>query len=125
MIAPKIAPWKKDRVQELTDVLNSDGVVGIVDVGGVPAGNMLDMRSNLRDSMKITMAKKTLIRLAWKNSGRDVEELESLLEGAVQPCIVQTEKLNPFELFLELEKTRQGRAAKDCLLYTSPSPRDS
>ena len=74
MITPKIAPWKKDRVQELTDVLNSDGVVGIVDVGGVPAGNMLDMRSNLRDSMKITMAKKTLIRLAWENSGRDSEE---------------------------------------------------
>ena len=61
MITPKIAPWKKDRVQELTDILNSDGVVGIVDVGGVPAGNMLDMRSNLRDSMKITMAKKTLV----------------------------------------------------------------
>ena len=66
MITPKIAPWKKDRVQELTDILNSDGVVGIVDVGGVPAGNMLDMRSNLRDSMKITMAKKTLIKLAWE-----------------------------------------------------------
>jgi len=113
MITPKIAPWKKDRVQELTDILNSDGVVGIVDVGGVPAGNMLDMRSNLRDSMKITMAKKTLIRLAWENSGRDIEELESLLENAVQPCVVQTDKLNPFELFLELEKTRQGRAAKE------------
>ena len=84
MITPKVAPWKKDRVQELTDVLNSEGVVGIVDVGGVPAGNMLDMRSNLRETMKITMAKKTLIRLAWENSGR----------------------------------------ASDCLLYTSPSPRD-
>jgi len=44
VIAPKIAPWKKDRVGELTEVLNSDGVVGIVDVGGVPASNMLDMR---------------------------------------------------------------------------------
>lgn len=113
MITPKIAPWKKDRVQELTDVLNSDGVVGIVDVGGVPAGNMLDMRSNLRDSMKITMAKKTLIRLAWENSGRNSEELENLMESAIQPCIVQSDKLNPFELFLELEKTRQGRAAKE------------
>ena len=40
MITAKIAPWKKDRVQELTDVLNSEGVVGIVDVGGVPAGNI-------------------------------------------------------------------------------------
>jgi ribosomal protein L10 len=48
----KISPWKKTRVDELTEVLNSDGVVGIVDVGGVPASNMLDMRSNLRDSMK-------------------------------------------------------------------------
>jgi large subunit ribosomal protein L10 len=113
VIAPKIAPWKKDRVGELTEVLNSDGVVGIVDVGGVPASNMLDMRSNLRDSMKITMAKKTLIRLAWENSGRSNEELETLMEGAVQPCIVQSENLNPFELFIELEKTRQGRAAKD------------
>jgi large subunit ribosomal protein L10 len=110
---PKIAPWKKDRVVELTEVLNSDGVVGIVDVGGVPASNMLDMRSNLRDSMKITMAKKTLIRLAWENSGRSNEELETLMEGAVQPCIVQSENLNPFELFIELEKTRQGRAAKE------------
>ena len=113
MITPKIAPWKKDRVQELTDVLNSDGVVGIVDVGGVPAGNMLDMRSNLRNSMKITMAKKTLIRLAWEKSGRGSEELETLMQDAVQPCIVQSDKLNPFELFLELEKTRQGRAAKE------------
>ena len=113
MITPKIAPWKKDRVQELTDVLNSDGVVGIVDVGGVPAGNMLDMRSNLRNSMKITMAKKTLIRLAWEKSGRASEELETLMQDAVQPCIVQSDKLNPFELFLELEKTRQGRAAKE------------
>ena len=113
MIAPKIAPWKKDRVGELTEVLNSDGVVGIVDVGGVPASNMLDMRSNLRDSMKITMAKKTLIRLAWENSGLSNEELETLMEGAVQPCIVQSENLNPFELFIELEKTRQGRAAKE------------
>lgn len=113
MNTAKISPWKKTRVDELTEVLNSDGVVGIVDVGGVPASNMLDMRSNLRDSMRITMAKKTLIRLAWENSGRSNEELDILFEGAVQPCIVQSENLNPFELFIELEKTRQGRSAKD------------
>ena len=113
MITPKVASWKRSRVDELTEVLNSDGVVGIVDVGGVPAGNMLDMRSNLRSSMKITMAKKTLIRLAWENSGRSIEELENLFEDAIQPCIVQSDNLNPFQLFIELEKTRQGRAAKE------------
>ena len=116
MITPKVASWKRSRVDELTEVLNSDGVVGIVDVGGVPAGNMLDMRSNLRSSMKITMAKKTLIRLAWENSGRSSEELENLFEDAIQPCIVQSDNLNPFQLFIELEKTRQGRAAKELSL---------
>ena len=29
---PKIAPWKKTRVDELEELLNSDGVIGIVDV---------------------------------------------------------------------------------------------
>ena len=37
---PKIAPWKKTRVDELEELLNSDGVIGIVDVSGVPAKNL-------------------------------------------------------------------------------------
>ena len=98
MITPKVASWKRSRVDELTDILNSDGVVGIVDVGGVPAGNMLDMRSNLRDSMKITMAKKTLIRLAWENSGRSNEELEDLLIIATNDALEKAESVNESEM---------------------------
>ena len=109
----KAAPWKKDRVTELTEILSGDGIVGIVDIGGVPAGNMLDMRSSLREQMTMTMAKKTLIRLAWEEAGLSGEHLEELLEGAVQPCIVHSGSLNAFELFAELDKTRQGRAAKE------------
>ena len=59
------------------------------------------------------MAKKTLMRLAWKQTGRPMEELESLLEGAVQPAIVHTNSMNAFQLYSELEKTKQGRAAKE------------
>ena len=109
----KAAPWKKDRVTELTEILSGDGIVGIVDIGGVPAGNMLGMRSDLREQMTMTMAKKTLIRLAWEQAGLSNEHLEELLEGAVQPCIVHSDSLNAFELFAELDKTRQGRAAKE------------
>ena len=109
----KVAPWKKDRVSELTEILSNDGIVGIVDIGGVPAGNMLDMRSSLRDRMTMTMAKKTLIRIAWEQAGFPEDSLNSLLDEAVQPCIVHSENLNSFELFAELDKTRQGRAAKE------------
>ena len=109
----KVAPWKKDRVSELAEILSNDGIVGIVDIGGVPAGNMLGMRNSLRDQMTMTMAKKTLIRIAWEQAGLSEDSLGELLDGAVQPCIVHSESLNSFELFAKLEETRQGRAAKE------------
>ena len=74
---------------------------------------MLSMRDDLRSSLSITMAKKTLMRLAWEQTGRPMEELESLLEGAVQPAIVHSNSMNAFQLYSELEKTKQGRAAKE------------
>ena len=113
MIEPKVASWKRDRVGELAAILTSDGVLGVVDIGGVPAKNMLSMRDDLRSSLSITMAKKTLMRLAWEQTGRSMEDLESLLEGAVQPAIVHTNSMNAFQLYSELEKTKQGRAAKE------------
>ena len=110
---PKAAQWKKDRVGQLSDILKSDGVIGIVDISGVPATNMLDMRANLRSGMTATMAKKTLIRRAWNNAGLDEGHLDVLLDGVVQPMLVHTENYNAFQLYKELDKTRQGRAAKD------------
>jgi len=112
MIDAKVSPWKRDRVGELAAILSSDGVLGVVDIGGVPAKNMLSMRKDLRSSMSITMAKKTLMRLAWEQSGRSMGDFDTLLDGAIQPAIVHTDSMNAFQLFSELEKTRQGRAAK-------------
>ena len=110
---PKVASWKEGRVAELKEIISSPGVVGIIDIGGVPAKNMLDMRSSLKGIVNMTMAKKTLMRLAWKEAGRSTEELEVLFEGAAQPCIVHSDSLNAYQLFDELKKTRQGRAAKE------------
>ncbi len=96
----------------LAEILSKDGVIGIVDVEGVPATAMLGMRENLRDQMVLTMAKKTLIRRAWKKTGRTDEELEQLLENVTIPMLVHSEQLNAFQLYAELDKTRTGRAAK-------------
>jgi len=110
---PKIAPWKEGRVAELSEILNKPGVIGFIDVAGVPATNMLDMRSNLRDKTTMTMAKKTLVRRAWNDSQLGNEDLEVLLEGVTQPMLIHSDSLNAFQLFNELQKTRQGRAAKE------------
>ena len=96
----------------LTDLLSQEGVVGIIDVEGVPATAMLGMRDTLRSQMVMTMAKKTLVRRAWKKAGLSEEELDVLFDGVTIPMLVQTDSLNAFQLFAELEKTKTGRAAK-------------
>jgi large subunit ribosomal protein L10 len=111
-VIPKVAGWKKDRVSELTEIFSSDGVVAVVDVSGVPASNMIDMRNTLRERMSITMVKKSLMKIAWSKAGRPENEIAALLEGAHQPCVIHSDSMNAFEIFGEMEKTRQGRAAK-------------
>jgi len=73
---------------------------------------MIGMRETLRQQMVMTMAKKTLVRRAWKKVGLSDDELDTLLDGVTQPMLVQTDDLNAFQLFAELEKTRTGRPAK-------------
>jgi len=103
---------KEKRVSELVEILQQDGVFGIVDTTGVPATAMLGMRSELRNRITMTMAKKSLVRIAWKEVGFDSAMLEEMMDKAEQPVLVHTSVLTPFQLFNELEKTRTGRSAK-------------
>ena len=96
----------------LSDILSKQGVIGVIDVEGVPATAMLGMRDTLRKHMVMTMAKKTLVRRAWKKAGLSEEEFTTLFDGVTIPMLVQTNSLNAFQLFAELEKTKTGRAAK-------------
>ncbi len=109
----KATQWKVDRIGELAELLSNDGILGIVDVAGVPAQAMLEMRSSLRKDMTLTMAKKTLFRRAWNEAGLPEDQLETMLEGAQQPMIVHSNSLNISQLFEQLEDTRTGRAAKE------------
>ena len=109
---PKVMSWKKDTVSDLADLLKSGDTIAVIDIHGVPAGAMIGMRATLRDSMKIQVAKKQLMRLAWEQVGNDLENLETLFEGVVQPALVSSSTMNSFEMFSELKKTEAGRAAK-------------
>ena len=109
---PKVMPWKKDTVSDLVDLLKSGDTLAVIDIHGVPAGAMIGMRKDLRKSMKIQVAKKQLMKIAWDQCGYKVEQLEKLFEAATQPALVSSASLNSFSLFTELKKTEAGRAAK-------------
>lgn len=109
---PKVVSWKKDTVSDLVTLLKGGDTIAVIDIHGVPAGAMIGMRSTLRDSMNIQVAKKRLMRIAWENVGNNSEDLETLFQGVVQPALVSSSAMNSFELFSELKKTEAGRAAK-------------
>jgi large subunit ribosomal protein L10 len=105
--------WKKDTVQDLIDLIKSGDTLAVIDIHGVPAGAMLGMRATLRSDMKIQVAKKRLMTIAWERAGFKDSNLNELFQGAVQPALVSSASLNSFELFTELKKTEAGRAAKE------------
>ena len=109
---PKVMSWKKDTVSDLKNLLNSGGTIAVIDIHGVPASAMIGMRETLRDNMNIQVAKKRLMRLAWEQNGNNLDDLEKLFQGVVQPALVSSSAMNSFELFSELKKTEAGRAAK-------------
>jgi large subunit ribosomal protein L10 len=104
--------WKRDTVDKLHELLTSGETIAVIDIHGVPADSMINMRANLRDNMKILVAKKRLMKIAWERAGYDEQDLETLYESAVQPALVATSTFNSFKLFTELKKTEAGRAAK-------------
>jgi large subunit ribosomal protein L10 len=111
-LIPKVMSWKKDTVSDLHALLTSGETIAVIDIHGVPASAMFGMRATLRENMKIQVAKKRLMKLAWERAGFNAEDLESLYESAVQPALVSSSHLNSFEMFTELKKTEAGRAAK-------------
>ena len=112
MMIPKVRDWKRDTVAELKGQIDNGGVLAVLDVHGVPADTMLGMRAELYGKMEVRVAKKQLMRRAWNDAGKDLDHLEELFGGAVQPALVQTDSMDSFTLFRELKKTEAGRAAK-------------
>ena len=109
---PKVMSWKRDTVKDLYEVIKSGETLAVIDIHGVPADTMIGMRAGLRENMAIRVAKKRLMRLAWEQAGKDLDVLEELFDGAVQPAVVSTSEFNSFEVYSELKKTEAGRAAK-------------
>ena len=109
---PKVVSWKKDTVADLHSLLTSGNTLAVIDIHGVPAGAMIGMRADLRQNMKIQVAKKRLMKIAWELAGFKADKLEELYSSAVQPALVSSSSLNSFEMFTALKKTEAGRAAK-------------
>ncbi|MCK5637008.1 MAG: 50S ribosomal protein L10, partial [Thermoplasmatales archaeon] len=87
-------------------------VVGIVEIGGIPAPQMQKMRKGLHGTASIRSAKNNLIFRALDDAEKQIKgisELKELITG--QTAIIATD-MNPFKLAAQIKRTRTMAPAK-------------
>ncbi len=101
---------KPAEVERLVKLIDSYPVVGIIDIYMLPAKQLQKIKQDLKDKIKVRVAKKTLIKRALeKSSKKGIAGLADKMKG--QPALILS-KVDPFKLFKLLEKNKAPRAAK-------------
>lgn len=101
--------WKKDKVAEIIRLSKEYKLVGLVDMYGIPAEQVQDIRKNLRGKAELMMTRNTLIQHAFGEMNNEVEDLGTHLKG--HSALIFTNE-NPFKLYSMLEKTKTKMSAR-------------
>ncbi len=100
---------KEKVVEEITKLVESYPVIGIVDIHKLPASPMQKIKEGLRGKAIVKVAKKTLMKMALEKSSKDLKGL--LEKDAIQPALIFT-NMNPFKLVKYLNKNKSPAPAK-------------
>src|SRR5512136_1275876 len=101
--------WKKEEVEDIKKNAKAYKLIGLVDMYGIPAQQVQQIRRNLRGKAVIKVTRNTLIKHAFEEIGGDVKGLSKYVSG--HSAMIFTND-NPFKLFKQLEKTKTKMAAK-------------
>ena len=101
--------WKKTEIEEIKTNAAKYTLVGLVDMYGIPAAQVQQIRRNLRGKAVIRVTRNTLIEHALSEIGGKVAGLSKYISGH-SAMIFSND--NPFKLFRQLEKTKTRMAAK-------------
>ncbi len=101
--------WKKDEVAEIKKHAKEYSLIGLVDMYGIPAQQVQQIRRNLRGKAVIKVTRNTLIEHALAEIGGDAKGLTKYISG--HSAVIFTND-NPFKLYKQLEKTKTKMAAK-------------
>lgn len=107
-----VADWKKQEVSDICSLLLEYPVVGVVDMGGIPAKQMQKIRESLRGDVLIKMSKKSLMQHAIEKASNEEKSISDLVPFIIgQPAFIFS-KMNPFKLSRALDKNKAPAAAK-------------
>jgi large subunit ribosomal protein L10 len=107
-----VAKWKHGEVAEITSLLTTHKVVGIIDISGIPGPQLQKMRGGLRKKAQIRSSKNTLIMKAIDEAEKKVQGISALKDQVKGQAAVIATDVNPFALFKEIKATRTNAPAK-------------
>lgn len=101
--------WKKDEVEEIISLSKEYKLTGLVDLHGIPASQLQQMRRDLRGSAVLKMTRNTLIEHAFNEAGGEIGKIVDYVDG--QSAMIYTNE-NPFKLYRKLQDTMTKMVAK-------------
>jgi large subunit ribosomal protein L10 len=107
-----VAQWKHGEVTELTSLMTHHKIVGIIDIGGIPAPQLQQMRGNIRKKAEIRSGKNTLLLKALDEAEKQMTGISALKEAVTGQAALIVADVNPFALFKEIKATRTNAPAK-------------
>lgn len=124
-----VSEYKKKLVHELANKLEKASIIGLLNMQGMPAAQLQQMRGKLRKDAEMFMTKKRIIKIAIENikdKKKNIAELEKYFAG--MPALLFT-KENPFKLYKILSKSKSPAPAKpgdiapnDIIIPAGPTP---
>ncbi len=106
----EIPKWKIEEVNTLANMIKKSKMVGLVNVEGVGAKQLGNIRNSLRGKATIRMARNTLMRRAIEKSG--VKGIKELLEHVRGPVAFVFSEMDPFVLSKFLSENKTSAPAK-------------
>ncbi len=101
-----IPSWKEEEVEKLTELLKNSSVIGVVDIEGIPARQMQQMRAKLRNVAQLRASKNTFIEKAIERASEEMEGLEEIEDSIRGQVAIVSSDINPFKLFNRMEETK-------------------
>ncbi len=106
----RAAEWKKKEVQVIKDLASRYKLIGIVDMSGLPAFQLLKIKSGLKGIAELKMARKNLIKLALKEIGKP--NIDKMIENIQGKAALLFTNEDAFKIFKVLKKNIAYTKAK-------------
>lgn len=128
-ITAKIPEYKKNIVDEMSDLIRKHSITALVNMSDIPAPQLQAMRREMKGKISIYMTKKRLMKIALdksKDEKKNIHALANYFEG--MPAFIFSNE-NPFKLSRLLQKSKTKAPAKagqtapsDIVISKGPTP---